>query len=56
MHIKNTREKLLLIILMAGLYGFHFLVMPAVAPQSFRGSTEENAVLWISTAIATIIG
>ena len=56
MHIKNKKEKLLLIILMAGLYGFHFLVMPAAAPQSFRGSNEESAVFWISTAIATIIG
>ena len=56
MHIKNKKEKLLLIILMAGLYGFHFLVMPAAAPQSFRGSNEGSAVFWISTAIATIIG
>ena len=56
MHIKNKREKLLLIILMAGLYGVKFLIMPAVVPQSFRGSDEETAVLWILTAITTIIG
>ncbi len=56
MHIKNKKEKLLLIILMAGLYGVKFLIMPAVVPQSFRGSDEETAVLWILTTITTIIG
>ena len=56
MHIKNKKEKLLLIILMAGLYGVKFLIMPAVVPQHFRGSDEEIAVLWILTTIATIIG
>ena len=56
MHIKNKKEKLLLIILMAGLYGVKFLIMPAVVTQSFRGSDEETAVLWILTTIATITG
>ena len=56
MHIKNKKEKLLLIILMAGLYGVQFLVIPAVAPQHFRGSNEESAVFLILTTIVTIIG